>query len=199
MQSPTRLPVELSEQVLLQADPSTLVSLCGTSLQYRSICSGPSFWRIRFEQEGLPLLEQGNTAQDWIRIYQKSRRVAQLVESYLEEEGERISFQQINLDELTKVAPWLTEAYISHQQQTQELLRQGQILEEENAPKDLLDDIDAALAAIPEYSLIVRHQGNTYALDALFHTPIERDYDFSTIANNLTPDEAFDLLFTLLY
>ncbi|SPN79267.1 F-box domain-containing protein [Brazilian cedratvirus IHUMI] len=194
-----QLPVELSEQVLLQADPSTLVSLCGTSLQYRSICSGPSFWRIRFEQEGLPLLEEGSNAQEWIGIYQKAHRVAQLVEGYLEGEGERISFQQINLDELAKLAPWLTEAYINHQQQTQELLRQGQILEEEDAPKDLLDDIDAALAIIPEYSLILRHEGNTYALDALFHTPIERDYDYSTIVNNLTSDEAFDMLFTLLY
>lgn len=198
MRSVTSLPTELSEQVLLQADPNTLVSLCGTSLQYRSICSGPFFWRIRFEQEGLPLLEQGDNAQEWIRIYQKSHRVAQLAEDYLEE-GSKIIFGQINLDELSKIAPGLVKTYIRQEKERQELLQERKLLEEENADKDVIDDLEVALQIIPEYSLVMRNEGNTYALDNLLYVPLERDYEYMVIQRGLTPKQAFELLFTLLY
>jgi hypothetical protein len=192
------LPLELSENVLLQADPPTLISLCGTSPQHRSLCSDSLFWRRRFEQEGLPLLEQGHDANSWIRIYQKSHRIAQIAEGYLEEDPQNISFQQINLDELSRIVPSLVQNYVGHSQELEELIRERDTLDEDT-PKDVQDDIEAGIEVIPEYSLSLRSEGRTYALDAVFYTPLNDEYNYTNIDRGLSPDEAFVLLFTLLY
>nr|WIL02747.1 DNA-directed RNA polymerase subunit [Cedratvirus borely] len=192
------LPLEVSENVLLQADTPTLISLCGTSAQHRSLCSDSRFWRKRFEQEGLPLLEQGYDARSWIRIYQKSHQVAQLVEGYLEEDVQNISFQQIDLDELSKIVPSLVETYVRQEEAREELIRERDTLDE-NTPKDVWDDFEAELQIIPEYSLSLRSEGETYALDVVFYTPFTGEYDYSNIDHGLSPDDAFVLLFSLLY
>ncbi|QIN54208.1 F-box domain-containing protein [Cedratvirus kamchatka] len=202
------LPPELSEQVLLRANSSTLISLCGTSPQYRNLCSDSLFWKKRFKQEGLPLLEQvspsseqGTSAQSWIRIYQNSRRVAQLVEDYLERDNQNISFEQINLDELSKIAPEVVRSYIQEGHELEQLLEEKSLLEQEDSPlKDALDDIDAAIQTIPEYFITVRWEGTkTYALDIVLYTPLDREYDYLNILHGLSSDKAFNLLFNLLY
>ena len=185
------LPTELSQNILLQVDPPTLVSLCGTSLEYRSLCSDSRFWRARFEEEGLPLLEQGWDANSWIRIYQKSLRVAQLVEDYLEENSESISLEQVNLDELQKIAPWFTDIYYREEEEKQDLIQEREALLKQGAD---IDDIESTILSYDEYSLRVVYTDGLYYLDV-----VTGDYNGRSLLYGITGDEAFDVLFRLLY
>ncbi|QIN54442.1 hypothetical protein [Cedratvirus kamchatka] len=87
--TPLALP-EIKERVLLFLSLPDLLSQCSLNQSNRQICSSRGFWAEKFRQEGLSLLENGQSVQEWVAIYTNSLLARDVVDLYL---GRSWSFQ----------------------------------------------------------------------------------------------------------
>lgn len=67
-----QIPLEIEESILRNTPVEKLVSLCRSSRDYYSLCSQPSFWKEKFQEENLPLFLEGETPRQWIEIYRQT-------------------------------------------------------------------------------------------------------------------------------
>lgn len=67
------LPNEILFQTLLEVPGEQLSEVCVTDSRTRAVCSDSSFWKRKFELEGLPLLLEGESYFGWIRIYELAK------------------------------------------------------------------------------------------------------------------------------
>lgn len=68
------LSLEEKEEILLQASPEELLTLCSDYGEFYFLCSDSTFWRRRFRQGGLPLLEERvwaslGSRQEWVKLF----------------------------------------------------------------------------------------------------------------------------------
>lgn len=81
------LPREMKEEILLVLQGSDLYDACYTCSEFNSILGNPSFWKRKFTEEGLYMMERGNGPEQWIDIYLYSREVMSRVRKDLQKRG----------------------------------------------------------------------------------------------------------------
>nr|WIL04828.1 hypothetical protein Cduv_348 [Cedratvirus duvanny] len=86
--TPLALP-EIKERVLLFLSLPDLLSQCSLNQSNRQICSSRGFWVEKFRQEGLSLLESGQSVQEWVAIYTNSLLARDVTDLYVEKLQEK--------------------------------------------------------------------------------------------------------------
>ncbi|SPN79553.1 F-box domain-containing protein [Brazilian cedratvirus IHUMI] len=76
------IPTEVDEKILLLLPLPDLLSRCSVDQESRKFCSSDFFWSAKFRNEGLSLLEQGQTVQEWAAIYTNSLLARDVAELY---------------------------------------------------------------------------------------------------------------------
>lgn len=77
------IPTELDEKILLLLPLPDLLSRCSVDQENRKLCSSDFFWSAKFRNEGLSLLEHGQTVQEWAAIYTNSLLARDVAELYV--------------------------------------------------------------------------------------------------------------------
>lgn len=109
------LPPELNYKILLDLPILDLENVCSTSSSAASFCSDASFWRDRFQREGLLLPRDENSVFSWILEYKLSR-IAQLRErhySNLLEAGSVIVLDLLRVNDVSILPDFLDKAELA--------------------------------------------------------------------------------------
>jgi hypothetical protein len=216
---------DIKEKVLLFLPLPDLLSQCSSSQENRTICASRYFWAEKFRREGLSLLEDGQSVQEWVAIYTNSLLARDMSKLYLSEyhlrSGRYWSFplsavQDINLLLVSGISReelspyyfsnrlWQTKDYLHEQipllNNRRERRRWREVYDGIKNRSSYTASIDA-----PSSRFLVHHR------ERIEITPDEEGYDTEDLSNNyyienrnvvdvtLSPDDLKELLYRLIY
>lgn len=95
------LPTEIQLEILLLPSRSDLIQFCSISSTFRSLCSEAYFWKRKFKQDNLLLLEEGSSFSTWYALCHSGVVARDLAKARVDTDEETvISLDRVKQDNL---------------------------------------------------------------------------------------------------